>query len=81
VRSLYRMILWEHWLLLVLGLGAGLAAAILAVWPALRSSGGTTPYLLLAVLVAAVLASGMLWTLLAARLALKGPLLAALRNE
>ncbi|MCX5655986.1 MAG: ABC transporter permease [Planctomycetota bacterium] len=81
VRSLYRMILWEHWLLLVLGLGAGLAAAILAVWPALRSSGGTIPYLLLAVLVAAVLASGMLWTLLAARLALKGPLLAALRNE
>ncbi|MCX5684644.1 MAG: ABC transporter permease, partial [Planctomycetota bacterium] len=81
VRSLYRMILWEHWLLLVLGLAAGLAAAILAVWPALRSSGGATPYLLLAALVAAVLASGMLWTFLAARLALRGPLMAALRNE
>jgi hypothetical protein len=51
------------------------------VWPALRSSGGATPYLLLAMLVAAVLASGLLWTLLAARLALRGPLLAALRNE
>jgi len=81
VRSLYRMILWEHWLLLALGLGAGVAAAILAVWPVLRSSGGATPYLLLAMLVAAVLASGLLWTLLAARLALRGPLLAALRNE
>ena len=81
VRSLYRMILLEHWLLLAMGLGAGLAAAVLAVWPALRSSGGATPYLLLAVLVAAVLASGMLWTLLAARLALRGPLLTALRNE
>jgi ABC-type antimicrobial peptide transport system permease subunit len=81
VQSLYRMILWEHWLLLALGLGAGVAAAILAVWPPLRSSGGATPYLLLAMLVAAVLASGLLWTLLAARLALRGPLLAALRNE
>jgi putative ABC transport system permease protein len=81
VRSLYRMILWEHWLLLAMGLGAGLAAAVLAVWPALRSSGGATPYLLLAALVAAVLASGMLWTLLAIRLALRGPLLTALRNE
>jgi putative ABC transport system permease protein len=81
MRSLYRMILWEHWLLLVLGMGVGLAAAILAVWPALRSSGGATPYLLPAALVAAVPASGVLWTLLATRLALRGPLLAALRNE
>jgi putative ABC transport system permease protein len=81
VRSLYRMILLEHWLLLAMGLGAGLAAAVLAVWPALRSSGGATPYLLLTALVAAVFASGMLWTLLATRLALRGPLLTALRNE
>jgi ABC-type antimicrobial peptide transport system permease subunit len=81
VRSLYRMILWEHWLLLAMGLAAGVAAAVLAVWPALRPSGGAAPYLLLAVLVVAVLGSGLLWTLLAARLALRGPLMAALRNE
>jgi len=81
VRSLYRMILWEHWLLLAMGLAAGLAASVLAVWPVLRSSGGPTPYFLLAALVLAVLVSGMLWTLLATRLALRGPILAALRNE
>ncbi|MBM4016983.1 MAG: FtsX-like permease family protein [Planctomycetes bacterium] len=81
VRLLRRLILWEHWLLLGLGLAAGLCAAGGAVVPAVRAAGAEVPYLLLGATLAAVLASGLAWTYLAARLALRGPLLDALRNE
>jgi hypothetical protein len=39
------------------------------------------PYLVLAYVLVAVGLNGLLWTYVAARLALRGPLLAALRNE
>jgi ABC-type antimicrobial peptide transport system permease subunit len=81
VRAIERLILLEHWLLLAAGLTVGTAAAIIAVLPALRSAGAAVPYGSLAAVLAAVLAGGLLWTYLAARLALRGPLLEALRNE
>jgi ABC-type antimicrobial peptide transport system permease subunit len=80
-RSLDRLVLREHWLLLALGLAVGTGAAVVAVLPALRSSGADVPYVFLAAALAAVFASGLLWTYLAARLAMRGPLLGALRNE
>jgi hypothetical protein len=80
-RSLDRLVLREHWLLLALGLAVGTGAAVVAVLPALRSSGAEVPYVFLAATLAAVFASGLLWTYLAARLAMRGPLLGALRNE
>jgi len=80
-RSIEWMVLVEHWGLLVLGLGCGVAAAVLAVAPAIRSAGAAVPYVSLAATLAAVGASGVLWTWLAARLALRGRLLEALRNE
>ena len=55
--------------------------ADIAVLPALRSPGAGVPYLLLAITLVAVAASGLLWTWLAALAALRGPLLNALRNE
>jgi ABC-type antimicrobial peptide transport system permease subunit len=78
-RSIARLILTEHWVLLALGLVVGWLAAIVAVLPAMRA--GPVPYLSLGITAAAVLAAGLLWTWLAARLALRGPLLEALRNE
>jgi len=80
-RLLQRLILSEHWLLLLLGLVCGVVAGLVAVLPALRSPGADVPYISLVLTLAAILLSGVLWTWLAARLALRGPLLTALRNE
>jgi ABC-type antimicrobial peptide transport system permease subunit len=80
-RSLQWLVLSEHWLLLILGLICGVAAGLVAVLPELRSPGSEIPYISLAVTLFAILFNGALWTWLATRLALRGPLLAALRNE
>jgi hypothetical protein len=79
--ALERLIVWEHWGLLALGLGCGVTAALVAVAPALASPGAPAPTWSLALVVLGVAASGLVWTYLAARWALGGPLLAALRNE
>jgi len=73
-----RLVLREHLALLGLGLAIGLVAAIVAV---LLTPGAKFPWLTLSLTLAAVLANGVLWTWLAARVALRGELLAALRNE
>jgi sterol desaturase/sphingolipid hydroxylase (fatty acid hydroxylase superfamily) len=80
-RRLRRLVLAEHWGLLAMGLVSGVVAAVLAVAPVLGRAGSPVPYLVLAYVLVAVGASGLLWTYVAARLALRGPLLAALRNE
>jgi ABC-type antimicrobial peptide transport system permease subunit len=80
-RPLQWLILSEHWLLLVLGLVCGVLAGLVAVLPALRSPGAGIPYASLIATIFAILVNGALWTWLATRLALRGPLLAALRNE
>jgi len=80
-RSLQWLILSEHWLLLLLGLGCGVIAGLVAVMPALRSPGADVPYISLTLTLLAVLFSGILWTWLATRLALRSPLLNALRSE
>jgi putative ABC transport system permease protein len=81
VRSLYWLVLSEHWFLLAAGLVTGTLAALLAVLPSLLSSGSGTPYASLALTLVAIAASGVLWTWLATAAALRGPLLSALRNE
>ncbi|HVF10989.1 MAG TPA: ABC transporter permease [Abditibacteriaceae bacterium] len=79
--SLHRLVFSEHIMLALLGLGCGVAAALVAVLPALRSPGTIIPYASLAMTLSAVVISGGLWTWLATVLALRGPLLDALRNE
>jgi hypothetical protein len=64
-----------------LGLGVGLAAAVIGVLPALLSPGSQIPYLSLALTLAAVVINGLIWTWLATRFALRGKLIEALRNE
>lgn len=79
--ALHRLIFGEHARLLALGLGVGVASALIAVLPALFSPGAQVPYLSLFVTLLAVLASGFLWTWAATAHALRSPLLTALRNE
>jgi ABC-type antimicrobial peptide transport system permease subunit len=80
-RALQWLVLAEHGALLGLGLGLGVAAAAVAVLPALLSPARQLPYGSLAVTLGAVLLNGAVWTWLATRVALRGNLLAALRNE
>jgi ABC-type antimicrobial peptide transport system permease subunit len=80
-RLLQRLVMSEHGVLLVAGLSLGIAAAAVAVLPAVLSPGMQLPYNSLALTLAAVLLNGLLWTWLATGHALRGDLLAALRNE
>jgi putative ABC transport system permease protein len=80
-RLLHRLVSSEHGVLLGAGLGLGIATAAVAVLPAILSPGSQIPYGSLALTLAAVLLNGMLWTWLATGYALRGNLLAALRNE
>lgn len=79
--TLKRMVIYEHAGLLAGGLACGVVAALVAVAPALRSPGAQVPYLSLALMVAAIAASGILWVWLATTLAARGQMLAALRSE
>jgi ABC-type antimicrobial peptide transport system permease subunit len=76
-----QLVLREHLALLGLGLAVGLVAALVAVLPSVLTPGAEFPWLTLTLTLAAVLANGILWTWLAARVALRGELLAALRGE
>ncbi|PWU12889.1 MAG: hypothetical protein C5B50_20510 [Verrucomicrobia bacterium] len=80
-RQLRRLVLAEHGFLLGLGLAIGLCAALVAVLPSLLTPGSHLPIRSLSLTLGAVLLNGVLWTWLATRYALRGELLAALRNE
>ena len=81
-RAAVRRLLWsEHALLLALGLAAGTLAALVAVLPALRGPASGFQLGPALGLVALVAAGGALWVYGAAALALRGPLLDALRSE
>ena len=80
--ALHGLIFREHALLLALGLAVGVAAALVAVLPALRhASEAGIPVASLSLTLLAVLASGFAWVWAATALALRTPLLAALRSE
>jgi len=80
-RAMQWLVFSEHSLLLALGLLVGVVSALVAVLPALGSPGAEVPWLSLALTLLAVLVSGFIWTWGATALALRGPLLQALRNE
>jgi putative ABC transport system permease protein len=79
--GLHWLIFSEHVLLLALGLMVGIVAALIAVLPALTTPGAGVPYLSLSLTLLAVFLSGFVWTWGATTLALRGPLLNALRSE
>jgi len=79
--TLQRLLLWENGALLLLGLGLGVVAAAVAVAPALLAPTIELPWRTLGLTLSAVLLNGILWTWAATRVALRGEILAALRNE
>ncbi len=80
-RSLQWLVLSEHGGLLALGLAVGITAAVAAVLPALLAPGAENHYVALIATLAGVFGSGLAWTWVATRLAMRGELLKALRNE
>jgi hypothetical protein len=76
-----RVVMAEHWFLLVMGMLVGLVAAGLAIWPHLRAPGAVIPYGTMAGLLLAVPATGFAWICIASRIALRGEVLHSLRNE
>jgi hypothetical protein len=80
-RQVRWMVLSEHAGLLAAGLLIGVVTAAVAVLPTAASSGTAPPYASLGLTLAAVALVGFICTWLAARYALRGSLLAALRNE
>lgn len=77
--TLRRLIFLEHALLAALGLGAGALAGALASLPSLHSE--SAPFGTLFLTFGGVALSALLWTGLAAALALRGAALDTLRNE
>jgi ABC-type antimicrobial peptide transport system permease subunit len=75
------MALAENVLLLFCGLVTGTACALLAVVPVVSARGGSLPVASLGLLLLAVVAAGLLASLLATAAALRSPLLASLRAE
>jgi len=80
-RSILWFLLSEHWALLLMGEIFGTTTGLIAVLPSLTSSGTDIPYISLIVTMIAVFVSGLIWTWLATKLALRSELLPALRNE
>ncbi|MCB1236113.1 MAG: ABC transporter permease, partial [Verrucomicrobiae bacterium] len=78
---LARLVLGEHWFLHALGVILGVATAAVAVAPKLFSKAGDLPTGLLAGVNGAILAGGLLFCWLAAKIVLRGPLIDALRSE
>jgi putative ABC transport system permease protein len=79
--SLRWLVVSEHTALLLLGLGSGIGAAVVAVIPALQSPASDLPYGTLIMTLVAVLGSGIVWTWLASVWALRGKILDSLRNS
>lgn len=80
-RQVQGLVLVENGALLLLGLLIGALAAGIAVLPAALAPTMQLPWASLGLTLAAVLINGALWTAAATRYAVRGDLLAALRNE
>jgi hypothetical protein len=75
------MALAENALILIAGVVTGTACALLAIAPVVLDRGGRLPAVSLVLLLVGVVAVGLLTSLLATTVALRSPLLAALRTE
>jgi ABC-type lipoprotein release transport system permease subunit len=80
-RKLVRLVLLENAVLLTGGLSVGIGAALVAVLPHWISGDASTPWASLAVTLVLILAIGLLAGWLTSRVALRMPILAALRGD
>ncbi len=79
--ALRKLVLGEHWFLHAVGVLVGTTAAALAVWPSISAPGAGLPLGLLGALVGGILVAGVAFCWIAAALALRAPLMDAIRNE
>ena len=80
-RSLSRMLLLEHSVLLLAGLFCGLFPALWAVLPSITVQGGSFPYVKILLIAVAIVVNGVIWTRIAVARLLKTDFLQILRNE
>lgn len=80
-RAIIRILLAEHGLLLVLGLIGGAFSGIIAVLPSLQQRATDIPVITIGVTLLALLLSGLFFTWLATRLALRGTPIRSLQQE
>jgi hypothetical protein len=80
-RHLTWLVLWENAFLLVWGLAAGTASALLAMLPHLLSIGADVPWSSVGTILGVIFAVGMLAAFLAVGQAVRTPVLATLRAE
>jgi ABC-type lipoprotein release transport system permease subunit len=80
-RHLFTMVLAENVFLLMMGLATGAGCAALATAPAVSARGGHVPVASLGVLLALVAATGIASSSIATAVALRSPLLDALKSE
>lgn len=71
----------EHGMLLVMGVVIGVVSAAVAVLPRLLEPGQTVPLGVVGLTVLGVFVSGWLWIWIATKVAMRGELMRALRNE
>lgn len=75
------MVLSEGLTLVVAGMGLGTLSAIVAVWPAVQERAQAVPIGSLAMLLGAVVATGVMSSLFAVRLATATPIVTAIKSE
>jgi ABC-type antimicrobial peptide transport system permease subunit len=80
-KMLKQMVLCEHGGLMLAGLLGGVAAAVVAIGPVLRSPGAQAPYISLAITITAVALNGFAWIWIGTAVTLSGSALEALRDE
>lgn len=80
-RKLQLLVLCEHFILLGLGIIAGVLSAMPAILPAILSPGAIIPYNSLGQVLMGIFLSGLLWAALAVLAGVRGPLIEALRAE
>lgn len=80
-RKLGSMVLAENGVLMLLGLGVGILAALITVLPHILVGGAQIPWRSLGLSLLAVLAAGVIASLVTVRAAARAPLIAALRGE
>ena len=79
--QLRTVLLVEHWLILGMGLLLGLLSSLAAMWPSLVAPGVKLPYMTMLLFVGGMVVFNTVWILAAARIALHGSGINALRSE
>ncbi len=80
-RQIFKLIFIENLFLLLSGIACGLIAALIGILPSILSPSFTIPSLFILLLVVLILISGIIWIYFPAKNAIKGELIAALRDE